>query len=163
MITCESCGAFRVRSSRRGVSWKAPHALFHNLIVIVRTKGSSLTLRVRLASTMAMASAPANAAVISSAANDSPLAALSALATPASRQALCGTAGSSLASAAAQVGTPGCVLPIADATPPLVSDAPQFLLLGSPLVASQGDTGSAPLAGRIDRAGGSGGPGARQW
>lgn len=53
----------------------------------------------------------------------SPMVALSALASDASRTALCGAAAAVAAGAAvAQGATPGCVLPVVDAAPPPMAD-----------------------------------------
>lgn len=56
----------------------------------------------------------------------SPLVALSALGSDASRTALCGAAAAAAAGAAAvaQGAAPGCVLPVVDAVPPPVVEAP---------------------------------------
>lgn len=52
-----------------------------------------------------------------------PLVALSALGSPASRAALCGSSAAAAAATMAGQGVPGCLLPIVDAVPPPIPEA----------------------------------------
>lgn len=93
-------------------------------------------------------SAPAAAAVNAQSVNYSPWAALSAFASPASSQALCGSAAASaaasVAASAAQAGTPGCVFPTMD--PPAPSPVSETAPLGTPAATVAGaGTGLLPL------------------
>ena len=79
-----------------------------------------------------------------------PWAALSALGTQASKASACGTAaaaaaqiaGAAAAAAQAAPATPGCVLPVVDAAPPVVAPEPAPVL---PAVAEGGGLGFSPL------------------
>ena len=77
----------------------------------------------------------------------SPLVALSALGSGASRAALCGASAAAVAGAAAasQGAAPGCVLPVVDAVPPpaVVEAPPPVEPYGAPYV--QGGMGISPL------------------
>lgn len=101
--------------------------------------GAAVALALCTSSTGAIAaSAPtAHQATIS------PLVALSALGSDASRAALCGAAITAAASAAAQAAQQGCVLPVADAAPPPqpVADALPPPPVPPPPVAPMGGSG----------------------
>lgn len=104
-----------------------------------------------------LAAAPASAAVTSAAVAPasvaySPWAALSAFASPASSQALCGAAAAAAAGAAAQ-GASGCVFPAVDApvAPPIAETAP----IGTPAaVVAGGGIGILPLLAGLAALGG---------
>lgn len=114
-------------------------------------------------------STPVSAAVSAQPASYSPWAALSALATPASSQALCGAAASNAAASASQAGSPGCVLPVVDAPPVVATPEPVPVPPGPPVgpgVVPAGGLGVIPLiaglavlAGAVALALGSGGDG----
>jgi hypothetical protein len=93
-----------------------------------------------------LASAPAAAAARTvTAPSYSPWAALSAVASPASSQALCGSAAAGAAVAAAQAGAaPGCVLPAVDA-PPVVNPPPAGPLGTPAATVAGGGIGLVPL------------------
>jgi hypothetical protein len=101
--------------------------------------GSRFSMKMYAARLVAMAtaasfavSAPAAAAAQTQSAAYSPWAVLSALASPSSSNALCGTAAASaVASAVAQTGTPGCVFPAVDA--PVVAPVSEAAPLATPV------------------------------
>lgn len=91
-----------------------------------------------------LASGPAAAAVRTQSVAYSPWAALSAFASPASSQALCGAAAASAVSSAVQAGTPGCVFPAVDA--PVAAPVAETAPLGTPAATvAGGGLGILPL------------------
>jgi hypothetical protein len=100
-----------------------------------------------------LVSGPAAAAARAQTVNYSPWAALSAFASPASSQALCGAAAASAVSSAVQAGTPGCVFPAVDA--PVAAPVSQAAPLATPAATvAGGGVGLLPLLAGLAALGG---------